>query len=201
MFYLKLLGTPALECDGTAITGRAAQRHRLALLSLLAIAPGHRLSRDKLIAYLWPERDAESGRNLLKVATYVLRGSLGENALLTEGDELRLNPGLIDADVAEFDVALKQRDFIRAVSLYKGAFLDGFFLSDAPDFEQWADRERERLAGGFRAALEALAQAAEDAGDYRKAIDWWKQRAAHDPYDSRIALRLMRCLEATGNRA
>jgi len=30
---------------------------------------------------------------------------------------------------------------------------------------------------------------------------WWKARAAHDPYDSRVAFRLMDALERAGNRA
>jgi TolB-like protein/DNA-binding SARP family transcriptional activator/Flp pilus assembly protein TadD len=201
MFYLRLFGTPALESDDTVITGPATQRHRLALLALLALAPGRRFSRDKLIAYLWPDRDTEGGRNLLRVATYVLRGLLGENALLSEGDDLRLNAEPIATDVAEFDVALERRDYPRAVALYQGPFLDGFFLSDAPEFESWSERERARLRGGFHAALEALAQAAADERDFEKAIEWWKLRAAQDPYDSRVALNLIECLEASGNRA
>ena len=50
------------------------------------MAPARRVSRDKLIACLWPDRDAEAGRNLLKVSTYVLRSLLGDSALLSESD-------------------------------------------------------------------------------------------------------------------
>src|SRR5688500_13554286 len=142
MFRLKLFGSPTLEGDDAAIPGRATQRHRLALLTLLALAPGHRLSRDKLIAMLWPDRDADGGRNLLKVSTYVLRSLLGEGALLSEGDDVRLSSGSIDVDVIEFDAALERRDYRAAVALHTGPFLDGFFLSDAPEFESWSEQER-----------------------------------------------------------
>src|SRR5687767_4208240 len=111
MIRVRLLGSPALERDGSLLTGRATQRHRLALLALLALSPGNRLGRDRLIATLWPESDAERGRNLLKVATYVLRSALGEDVLLSVGDELRLNTDLIEVDVAEFDAALQQSDY------------------------------------------------------------------------------------------
>src|SRR5688572_33053451 len=93
-FYLRLFGSPSIESDdggGVPLSGRVAQRHRLALLALIAMAPGQRLSRDKLIAYLWPESDSERALNLLKVSSYVLRGELGESALLSEGEDLRLN--------------------------------------------------------------------------------------------------------------
>ena len=203
-FYLRLFGSPSIGPDngrGVALTGRVAQRHRLALLALIAMAPGQRLSRDKLIAYLWPEGDSERGRNLLKVSSYVLRTELGETALLSEGEDLRLNADVVRADAAELDAALARGDHAAAVALYKGPFLDGFFLSDAPEFEQWAARERERLAARYAKALEALGEKAEAEGDAPRAVEWWKTRAALDPYDSRVALRLMRSFEASGNRA
>jgi DNA-binding SARP family transcriptional activator/TolB-like protein/Tfp pilus assembly protein PilF len=201
MFYLRLLGSPNLEGDDVAIAGGAAQRHRIALLALLALAPGHKLSRDKLIAYLWPDRDADGGRNLLKVSTYVLRSALGDNALVSEGDDLRLNPASLTIDAAEFDAALERRDYERAVALYKGSFLDGFFLPEAPEFEEWSERERQRLARAYSTAREALAQAAEAEKDLHKALEHWRALAAHDPYDSRIAARLIAALAAVGNRA
>ena len=201
MIRVRLLGAPALERDGSLLTGRAAQRHRLALLALLALAPGNRLGRDRLIAMLWPESDDERGRNLLKVATYVLRSSLGEDTLVSAGDELRLNPDLIEIDVAEFDAALQQSDHARAIALYHGPFLDGFFLSDASEFEHWVDGERARLASDYGSALEGAAESAITAGETTAALNWWKLRAAHDPYDSRVALRLMHAFEASGNRA
>ena len=201
-FELLLLGPPSVERPGgSPLSGRVTQRHRVALLALLAAAPDGRLSRDKLIAYLWPESGPERGRNLLNVATYVLRSALGEAALLSSGDDLRLNAALVRPDIAEFSAALARQDYARAVVLYRGPFLDGFFLSDASEFEHWVDAERERLAGEYRQALEALAQTAEATRDFTQAVEFWKRRAAHDPYDSRVALRLMQALEASGNRA
>jgi adenylate cyclase len=203
-FHLRLFGSPSIEADdggGIPLSGRVAQRHRLALLALIAMAPGQRLSRDKLISYLWPESDAERGRNLLKVSSYVLRTELGETAVLSEGDDLRLNADVVHTDAVELDAALARGDHAEAVALYKGPFLDGFFLSEAPEFEQWAARERERLTARYAKALEALADQAEAKGDAARAAEWWKARAVLDPYDSRVALRLMQSLEASGNRA
>ena len=201
MFYLKLFGSPNLESDDAVVAGGATQRHRLALLALLAMAPSRRLSRDKLIAYLWPDRDSDGGRNLLKVSTYVLRSVLGDNALLSEGDDLRLNADSLQIDVAEFDAALERHDYARAAELYQGPFLDGFFLPEAPEFEEWSDRERVRLVTAYRHALEALAQNAEDQKDPHSAVEHWRKLAAHDPYDTRVAVRLMQALAAVGNRA
>jgi DNA-binding SARP family transcriptional activator len=200
-FRLSLFGSPSIEGEGGAITGRVSQRHRLALLALLALSPGGRASRDKAVASLWPESDQEKGRNLLSVAMYVIRSSLGDNAIVGTGDELRLDAEVVGSDVADFEAALARGDYAAAVSLYRGPFLDGFFVSDAPDFEQWVSRERERLAASYRKALESLADQAEDAGDFAGAVERWKTRAVQDPYDSRVAMRLMQALERSGNRA
>ena len=201
MLQLKLFGVPAIERDGVLLTGRATHRHRLALLALLALAPGRRVSRDKLIAFLWPDSDDDKGRNLLKVATYVVRSELGDDALLTSGDELRLSTDLVQVDALEFEAAVESGDHVRANALYRGPLLDGFFLSDAPEFEHWVDRERDRFTALHRKTLEALADGAAAAGDLAGSAELWKTCAIQNPYDSRIALRYMQALEASGNRA
>lgn len=201
-FSLKLLGSPSiLDSSGAPLGGQAAQRHRIALLALLARSPERGVSREKLLAYLWPESGPEQARNLLNVSVYVLRKALGEDAFLSSVDPLRLNPELIRADVAELDAALQQGEYERAIASYEGPFLDGFFLGSAPELERWVDRERDRLAGLYAKALDELAAAAEARGDPDTAVAWWKRRAAHDPYDSRVARRLMQMYDAAGNPA
>jgi DNA-binding SARP family transcriptional activator/TolB-like protein len=198
---LRLLGGLSLDGPSGPVTGPAAQRKRLALLALLALAPGRRLSRDKASAYLWPESNSERARHQLSSALYEIRNAVGEDAILAVGDELRLNADAVRTDAAEFEAAFAAGDAARAVSVYRGPLLDGFFLSDAPEFERWVDGERERIAAGYARALEALAETAEAQRDVPAAVVWWKARAAHDPYDSRVALRLVQALDAGGNRA
>lgn len=201
MFFLKLFAGASIESPAESpLPHRALQRHRLALLALLALHP-RGLSRDKLIAYLWPESDGKRGRNLLNVSVYVLRESLGEEAIVSRGDDLRLNREQIRADVVEFEAAVDRGDHASAVALYGGPFLDGFFLSEAREFELWTDIQRERLADMYANALESLACAAEAAGDALGALEWWKKRVAHDRFDSRVVVRLMQALDSIGNRA
>ncbi len=198
---LKLFGGIALAGDTGPLTGPAVQRHRLALLALLAAAHPRTVSREKLMAGLWSERESEPARRLLNQAVHAVRQALGAEAILSSGEELQLNTDLVRCDLVAFEEALAGGELGHAVALYTGPFIDGFFLDDAPEFERWVDRERDRLAAAYAKALEGLAEAAERAGDTGKAAEWWKTRAAQDPYDSRVALRLMRALEGIGNRA
>jgi TolB-like protein/DNA-binding SARP family transcriptional activator/Tfp pilus assembly protein PilF len=201
MIALQLLGSPSIHRDDGLVTGSAAQRLRVALLSLLAFNGERGLSRDKLIAYLWPDADAERGRHLLSHSVYVLRQSLGADAILGMGDALRLNPERVRSDVADFQEAIAAADCERAVPLYSGPFLDGFFISDAEEFERWATARREELARAYRDSVEQLAEASEAAADWCRASTWWRRLAAEDPYNGRVALRLMQALARAGDAA
>lgn len=200
-FSLKLLGGAALAGEHGLLSGPAVQRHRLALLALLALARPRAVSRDKLVAWLWPERETEPARRLLNQAVHTLRQALGAEAILSAGDDLQLDTSVVPCDAVAFEDAVAAREPGRAVTLYTGPFLDGFFLDEAEEFERWVDRERDRLAAAYAKALEGLAEAAEQAGDSSAAVERWRTRAAHDPYDSGVALRLMQALERAGNRA
>jgi len=198
---VELFGSTAIVGeDGVALTGRAVQRHRLALLALIALAPRRRLSRDKLIGLLWPETSTERGRSLMNASVYALRSGLGDAALLSRGDDLCLNSDVVRADVIAFESALERGEHEQAVTLYRGPFLDGFFLNTAPEFERWADGQRERLRRAWAKAVEELAERAATHKDEARAAEWWRLLAADDPYNSRVALCLMRTLAASGDR-
>jgi DNA-binding SARP family transcriptional activator/tetratricopeptide (TPR) repeat protein len=201
VFRLRTLGTVSLARDGVPLTGRATQRRRLALLAMLAAAGERGLTRDKVVAYLWPERDTEGARHTLSQTLYSIRQDMGDDVVLSGVDELRLNAAACESDIAEFRHAIEQDDLEGAVGLYGGPFLDGFFLADAPEFERWADEERRRLAGAYGDALESRAAELAAAGDTRRVVECWRRRAALEPLNGRVALGLMRALADAGDRA
>ena len=192
-----------MEGPSGPLTGRAVQRRRLALLAVLAAgqARGRGTGRDRLVAFLWPEADAERGRPLLSDSIYRINQAVGDEAIVTVGDELRLNTAVVSSDVAEFEHAVEAGDRERAASLYGGPLLDGVYLVDGAEFERWVDGERARLARAYEEVLDALAKAAESNGATADAVAWWRRLAAHDPYSSRVALRLMQALAAVGDSA
>ncbi|HEU4883790.1 MAG TPA: BTAD domain-containing putative transcriptional regulator [Longimicrobium sp.] len=199
-FVLHLLGDPVLQGPEGPVTGRAAYRRRLALLSILAVARGRPVGRERIIGLLWPESPADAARHTLSEALYVLRKDLAEELFTAMGDEIALNPAVVGSDVADFEEAVAAGRPEDAVRAYRGAFLDGFYVADAPEFERWAEGERDRLSRLFAQALEGLAMAAEAGGDAAAAVEWWRRLASHDRYSSRVALRLVRALDAAGDR-
>ena len=98
MYSVHLLGGISLEGPSGPLSGRVAQHRQLAVLALLAMAREKGLSRDKLVGYVWPESRAERARHLLADSIYLLRRSLGDDAVSASGDVLRLNADVVWTD-------------------------------------------------------------------------------------------------------
>ena len=116
--------------------------------------------------------------------------------------ELRLDATVVGCDAVLFREHLAANCEREALELYRGDFMEGFFISGCPDFEKWTDREQ---AGLKRAAIDAAVRLArtelserprdgEGARFARIAVDL----APHDETAARV---LMRALDAAGDRA
>ncbi|HKP49332.1 MAG TPA: BTAD domain-containing putative transcriptional regulator, partial [Gemmatimonadales bacterium] len=198
---IRSFGSPAVMGPSGALGGCAAQRQALALLTLVGASGERGISRDKIVALLWPETDSRRSGHRLSQLVHALRGHLGEDALLSGAGEIRLNPERITSDVAEFNASRSQGELERAVACYSGSFMDGFFLDGSPEFERWVESERAGLARAYGEALETLAIDAEAASDRERASKWWTLLAQHEPLSSRVIMRLMAALAAHGDRA
>lgn len=201
MLSLRLLGGLSIARDSGPITGPAAQPARLALLAVLAVPRPRSVSRDKLVAFLWPDHDDARGRRNLSDTLYVLRRELGEETIVTAGDAVRLDPDRVEVDVTAFERALERGAAREAVELYAGPFLDGVHLRDTVAFERWADGHRERLERAHAEALESLARAAEERGHVGEAVEWRRALVTERPYSTAAVIGLMRALERAGDPA
>lgn len=184
--------------DGTEIP---VPRRRMALLVVVTAAGSRGVSRDKLLHLLWPELDEERGRAALSQALYALRKDLGSEDALAGTADLRADPAQISSDRAEFLAAIADGRDELAVKGYRGAYLDGFHIREAPEFEDEVARERHDLASRYTAALERLARQEGERGDHTAAVRLWRQRANLDPTDAGVAVALMRAMVAAGDRA
>ncbi len=183
------------------VSGSAAQPRRLAILALLAAAGERGLTRDKVMAYLWPEAEEERARRSLNQAIYALRQDLGSEEVLLGTRDLRLNSGLVSSDLADFEQSLAEGRLEDAEARYTGPFLDGFHLPGAAEFDRWAEEERAELARRYAEVLERLARRAEERREHKEAVRWWRKRAAQDPLNAGVAKILMQAMLAAGDRA
>jgi TolB-like protein/DNA-binding SARP family transcriptional activator/Tfp pilus assembly protein PilF len=201
-FRLRTFGTLTLtgSDDATVLGQHGHHRRRLALLAVLAAASDRGWSRDQLLLFFWPEATQARARHSLDQLLYALRSSIGEELFATT-NPVSLNPALISSDVGEFKSAIERGELETAVGQYRGPFLDGFYLEDAPEFERWVEEERARLKSRYAAALDRMADAANAANDHAAAVRWWRALVEVDPVSTRNALGLMRALNNTGDHA
>jgi DNA-binding SARP family transcriptional activator/tetratricopeptide (TPR) repeat protein len=191
MVELQLLGAlHAVASDGRDLGALIAQPRRFALLAYLAAAAPHGFRRrDTLLSLFWPEADVAHARSALRKALHFLRAQLGPDVLVGRGDEeIGLAEQALRCDVAEFERALAERQLEKALGLYRGELLPGFFVSGAPAFERWLDEERNRLRVNAARAAWELAGQLETHGDRDGAARWGRWAHARAP-DDELSLR------------
>jgi DNA-binding SARP family transcriptional activator/Tfp pilus assembly protein PilF len=199
VFRLRTFGGLWLERDRQRIAG--ASPRRLGLLAAVVAAGEHGISRDRLLLLLWPDATESKARHALAQTLYSFRRELGSELIRSETAELLVDPQQLESDLTEFLDAKARGDVERAVELYSGPFLDGFYIPGADEFERWAEIERTRLRELAIQAMEAAARQASEAGRLETSSAHWRRLSVLAPLNSRVALGYMTSLANAGDVA
>jgi len=196
-------GCEVLLPDGPAHLETAKTR---ALLAYLALNPGPH-SRQRLMGLLWGDLPEANARRNLRRALWNLRKRLsppdGPPPFLADRETVRFNPVIAHRlDVAEFEAACAAPEGLRrAAELYRGELLAGFFLRDAPAFEEWLLVERERLRLLALQSLQRLVEKDAAQGEIETALDDARRLLALEPWREESHRWLMRLLVRAGRRS
>src|SRR5438105_113410 len=204
MIHFRMLGGLSLTAaDGREVRSLLAQPRRVALLAYLAAGtPRDFQRRDSLVALFWPELDQKHARAALREALHVLRGAVGQGIVTRRGDEeIGLDADLFWNDVAAFDRAVAAAEWGEALELYRGDLLEGFFISEAPEFERWLETERARLKDAACRSAHALIERSEASGDFAGAASWARRAARLTPFDEKLVRHWISLLDRLGDRA
>lgn len=204
MIRYHALGTLGLRADnGSDVGAVLAQPMQVALLTYLALArPRGFHRRDTLLGLFWPELDMAHARGALNQAVYRLRGSLGRRTIVGRGkEELGIDASRLWCDAVAFETVFEAGSHRKALELYGGDLMAGFFLSAAPAWERWLEGERTHLQQMAAAAAWCLAD--EAAADNRLADTghWGRRAVALDPGSEASLRRLIVLLDGVGDRA
>lgn len=197
---LRVLG--ALELSGRdGADALLAQPKRAALLLYLAIARpvGHH-RRDSLVSMFWPEHDQEHARAALRKALYAIRQTVGDDVIVSRGDEEIAVSDALWCDATEFYAEAARERFAAALELYRGDLLTGFF-ADAPGFEQWVDRERSHARDVAGTCAWSLAERYTKSADLTSATRWARRAVNLAPTDERRLRKALLLLQQAGDRA
>ena len=170
----------------------------LSLLALVAAAGKKGISRERAVGILWADTDEDQARHALSQTLYRLKRDTGRD-WFTPTTELRLDPS-VSSDIRSFHEALAAGDLETATALYTGPFLEGFYLTGAPEFERWMEEERDRLHHQALRALERLAARSDESRQLPRAVRSWHRLTELDPFSALYAMGYMRALAAAGDR-
>ncbi len=200
MLAVRLFGAPAVEYAGRPLV--LPRRKSRALVFYLAAQP-HPVRRETLLSLFWPDAERAAGQQTLRTTLHGLRQALGES-LRAEDDTLALDAAVV-VDARHFTASLKTAGDAAALSaaleLYRGEFLAGFSLPDAPAFDDWAAAERERYRRLAVRALTTLSHHQEAGAAYSAALEALERALALDPLQEDIQRAALRLHYLAGDRA
>jgi predicted ATPase/DNA-binding SARP family transcriptional activator len=201
---LMFLGNPEIRRDGTLVAGVSFKK-ALALLCYLAVT-GRPHLRATLVGLLWGDMPEAYAQNNLSKALTQLRHAVGRHLCITRQEVAfdRDSPYWLDVEAfgksacAGADVDRLQG----AVDLYRGDFLEGFYVRAAPAFEEWVLAQRARLRELALQALHTLAvhHTQRGAVGHAAGIEVTTRLLALDPWREEAHRQLMTLLAQSGQR-
>ncbi|MGI9641696.1 MAG: BTAD domain-containing putative transcriptional regulator [Acidimicrobiia bacterium] len=178
----RLLGGSELLLDRAPVA--VDTRKAVALLAYLVVESS--ASRDTLSTLFWPESTETRARSTLRRTLSTARSALGQEVIDADRATVTLNSE-VRSDVDSFRKTLAETAthghephdvcaacvplLEEATAAYRGDFLAGFSLRDAPEFDDWSRTVAAALRNDVAHALERLATGKASVGDYRGAVD------------------------------
>jgi DNA-binding SARP family transcriptional activator len=218
MLRLQLLGERRLSAGACDISAAIRYRKGWALLGYLAVERGRRHPREQIAELLWPSLEPASARtNLRQVLSdlnqvFDRHGGGGLLEATRDGVGLALPAqavprsgmaiDLLALEAAEaLPLELDEAALVAAeqhVDQLGGEFLPGLALPDCPQFEEWLESTRRRLASVTLETLTRLCRAQQAAGRIPQAIASARRLVALDEWHEGRQRQLMGLLAAAG---
>jgi predicted ATPase/DNA-binding SARP family transcriptional activator len=219
---ISVMGELLVLIDGVPVSTFESDKVR-ALLIYLAVEAGRAHRRETLIGLLWPDCSKQVARHNLSQALFNLRLALGDHTakpsfLLISRDAIQFNQESdYSLDVQQFNdyfmlgeenlsqesvdstTLLAQLEVL--VNLYRGEFLQQFFLADSVKFEEWILGQREILHQRLMNSLTTLVDQYEQQADYVTARRFALRQLELDPWREEAHCQIMRLLALEGQRS
>lgn len=221
MLALSFLGTFDARWNDEPIKGFESGKVR-ALLAYLVVEAGKPHSRDHLAGMFWAEASDEIAARNLRQALSNLRKVIrddGASPLINATYvSVQAKPGArLRLDVDEFTALLAACEAHphrrietcvscamrrqKALALYRGGFLEGFFLKEANVFQDWLIAKREVFHQMAADALQALIAFHRHRGETKPGIEYAQRLLKLDLWREEAHVELIRLLAQDGQRS
>lgn len=204
---IKLLGPPQLLLNGQPLPDFAYQKS-LALLGYLLVTQKPQ-PRSSLAALLWGESTEANARAQLRTVLAELRQRLEPYLEITRNTAAFNRDSSYWLDVETFTTACVGKtggrfelDALKtAIELYRGDFLAGFQVRNAPDFEQWQVEQQEWLHKLAEQAFETLVEDGLARNVPREGLEYANRLLALTPWHEPAHRQKMHLLALNGQRS
>jgi predicted ATPase/DNA-binding SARP family transcriptional activator len=198
MLEVKTLGRFSLSVNGKQLRDLGSRKAE-AILVYLAIKPGAH-SRNVLAALFWPDSSDSQALTSLRVALSLLRKDFDEYLEILR-DTVEIKPGVqVYLDLADLEAKLANGQVEQALEIYQGDFLQGFFIRDCLDFEDWRRLQQERLRGLVTSALHTAISDVIQEAEYKKGQRLTKRLLELDALDELAHRKSMLLFALDGQR-
>lgn len=208
MLDARLFGQPKFRMNGLALEGFATGRPAALLVYLMVT--GQPQSRATLVELLWDADSEQKARNNLRYVLRDLRKIVGDY-LEVAGEMLAFNQNLPHwVDSAVFTTHLRRittggqaagpESLAELLDLYKGEFLDGFQVADAPFFDDWLTTQRRYMHDLYIQALHMRIHHLLATADYASGLELNRHLLALEPWREEIHCQQMLLLAHLNQR-
>lgn len=195
---VNLFGSPTFLRNGRPVTCMPTRVSQALVIYLLH--QRYPVERERLIDMFYQASSPKQASANFRSTLSRLRKELSSFLDITTRTVGINRDANIQIDAIQFTNQLATDEWEEALALYKGDFLDGFFLRDAPEFETWILVERERLRLLAIEGLQKLVTKQQLAGNYWAALQTVTQLLAIDPFLEDVQRTKMLLLARTGQR-
>ena len=181
MLEIKTFGGLSIYKDSVLIQDLGSRKAEAILVYLAA--GGRSFSRLTLATLFWPDSAEDNALSSLRVALSSLRKVFRQQLDISR-QSVGLQPGVpIKLDLLDLEENLTANQVEEALALYRGEFLQGFFVHNSQDFEAWR-REQDLHARGL--LVNALHNALDNSiriADYQHGLVLSEHLLRLDPID------------------
>lgn len=214
-YFLKIhtLGRFEMVEDGKPLSFSGKVQHKpLAMLKALIAFGGTEVDVEKISDALWPEADGDLARLSFKFSLHQLRKLIGgENIVHMSEGKVSLDSRNCWVDIWAFGHLFEEMENIfrqnkvlpetaftdlagKAMDLYRGDFLS------EESRRPWINPTRERLKSRFIRIVDLAGNYHEEAGQWEKAIHYYRKALEVDDLQEEFYRGIMRCCHQLGRR-
>ena len=157
------------------------------------------VSRDVVVNLLWGEINEEIAKKNLRNAVYSIKKIFNEKVIISpKRSLLMLNPNIeFRCDI--YKLLDKDDSNEKDVNLYVEDFLEGFYVKDAANFEEWVTQTREQFKEKYINELIILTEKFMKKNDFNSAKSFCKKLLYIDDFNENGYRYLMDIYREEGN--